>query len=72
MSSKKKTTAATVAGVNKINYILPSAISLEVAIWQLRIMRAKSHPQNSYSWCQLVIQEMEEWSLLLPTKRSAK
>ena len=68
----KKTTAVTVAEANTNNHSIPSAISMEVAIWQLRIMRAKSHPQNSYSWCQLVIQEMEEWSLLLPTKRSAK
>ena len=68
----KKTTAATVAESKKTTYSLPSAISIEVAIWQLRISRAKSHPQNSCSWCQLAIQEMEEWIVLLPTKRSKK
>ena len=68
----KKTTAATVAKANNNNLSIPSAISTEVAIWELRLSRAKSHHQTSYPWCQSVIHEIEEIILLLPTRRSNK
>ena len=55
----KKTTDATVAEAINNNHSIPSAISIEVAIWQLRLSRAKSHDQNSNSWCQSVIHDIE-------------
>jgi len=67
----KKTTGESVAELTEYNYSIPSAISIEVAIWELRLSRAKSHRQNSYPWCQSVIHQIEE-ILLLPTRRSNK
>ena len=72
MTEKKKTTDATVAEAINNNHSIPSAISIEVAIWELRLSRAKSHRKNSYPWCQSVIHEIEELILLLPTRRSNK
>tara|TARA_B100001250_G_scaffold364779_1_gene345075 strand:+ start:918 stop:1127 length:210 start_codon:yes stop_codon:yes gene_type:complete len=68
----KKNTDATVAEAINNNHSIPSAISIEVAIWQLRLSRAKSHDQNSNSWCQSVIHDIEELILLLPTRRSKR
>ena len=68
----KKTTDATVAEAINNNHSIPSAISIEVAIWRLRLSKAKSHTQNSNSWCQSVIQEIEEMVVLLPTRRSKR
>jgi len=68
----KKTTDATVAEANNNNHSIPSALSIEVAIWELRLSRAKSHHQFSYPWCQSVIHEIEEIIVLLPTRRSKK
>ena len=65
----KKATDATVAGDNTINPSLPRELSIEIAIWQLRIERAKSHPDHYLPWCQDAIQSMEEWILLLPARR---
>jgi len=68
----KKATGESVAELTEYNYSIPSAISIEVAIWRLRLSKAKSHPQNSKPWCQSVIQEIEEMVVLLPTRRSNK
>ena len=68
----KKATGESVAELTEYNYSIPSAISIEVAIWELRLSRAKSHHQTSYPWCQSVIHEIEEIIILLPTRRSKK
>ena len=65
----KKATGKTVAGANINSYSLPRELSIEIAIWQLRIERAKSHPDHYLPWCQDAIQSMEEWILLLPVRR---
>ena len=65
----KKATVASVAGDNTINPSLPRELSIEIAIWQLRIERAKAHPDHYLPWCQDAIQSMEEWILLLPARR---
>ena len=65
----KKATAGTVAGDNFINSSLPREVSIEITIWQLRIEKAKSHPERHMPWCQDAIQSMEEWILLLPVRR---
>ena len=65
----KKATGKTVAGDNSINSSLPRELSIEIAIWQLRIEKAKSHPERHMPWCQDSIQSMEEWILLLPVRR---
>ena len=68
----KKTTDGTVAEAINNNHSIPSAISIEVAMWRLRLSKAKSHPQNSKPWCRSVIHDIEELILLLPTRRSKK
>ncbi len=65
----KKATVGAVAGDNSNNPSLPRDVSIEIAIWQLRIERAKAHPERHMSWCQDAIQSMEEWILLLPARR---
>ena len=68
----KKATLKTVAGANSINSSLPRELSIEEVIWQLRIARAKSHPDHYLPWCQDAIQSMEEWIQLLPIRRWRK
>ena len=65
----KKATVGAVAAANMNSYSLPREVSIEIAIWQLRIERAKSHPERHMPWCQDAIQSMEEWILLLPVRR---
>ena len=65
----KKATEKTVAGDNSINSSLPRELSIEIAIWQFRIERAKAHADHRLPWCQDAIQSMEEWILLLPVRR---
>ena len=68
----KKATLKTVAGANSINPSLPRELSIEEVIWQLRIERAKAHPDHYLPWCQDAIQFMEEWIQLLPIRRWRK
>ena len=68
----KKATEGTVAGTNTNTSSLPREVSIEIAIWQLRIERAKAHPDHYLPWCQYTIQFMEEWIQLLPIKRCQK
>ena len=65
----KKATVPAVAGDNSNNPSLPREVSIEIAIWQLRIERAKSHPDQHLPSYQNAIQSMEEWILLLPARR---
>ena len=65
----KKATVPAVAGDNSNNPSLPREVSIEIAIWQLRIEKAKSHPERHMPWCQSSIQSMEEWILILPARR---
>jgi len=68
----KKATVRAVAGANMNSYSLPREVSIEIAIWQLRIERAKSRPDHYLPWCQYAIQFMEEWIRLLPIRRLPK
>ena len=65
----KKATARTVAGADINSPSLPREVSIEIAIWQLRIERAKAHPDHYLPWCQYTIQFMEEWIQLIPIRR---
>ena len=65
----KKATVGAVAAANMNSYSLPREVSIEIAIWQLRIERAKSHPDQHLPSYQNAIQSMEEWILLLPARR---
>lgn len=65
----KKATARTVAGADINSPSLPREVSIEIAIWQLRIERAKAHTNHCLPWCQYTIQFMEEWIQLLPIRR---
>ena len=58
--------------MNKSNQISPRQISIQIEIWKSRINKAKSHPHNYQSWCQLAISEMEDWLLHLSTMRLEK
>ena len=68
----KKATDATVAEADNNNHSLPSSSSIEVAIWELRIKRAKSHPETLAPWCQYSIHLMEEWMSTLLARRCHK
>ena len=68
----KKATGKSVAGADINSPSLPREVSIEIAIWQLRIKRAKAHPDHYLPWCQYTIQFMEEWIQLLPIKRCQK
>ena len=68
----KKATVPAVAGDNSNNPSLPREVSIEIAIWQLRIERAMAHPDHNLPWCQYTIQFMEEWIHLLPIRRLEK
>ncbi|WP_320674903.1 hypothetical protein [Prochlorococcus sp. MIT 1341] len=52
----KKATAATVAEAKSNGPSLPRELSIEIVIWQLRIARAKAHPDHYLPWCQFSIQ----------------
>ncbi len=65
----KKATGETVAGTNTNRSSLPREVSIEIAVWQLRIERAKAHPGHHLPWCQSTIQFMEEWIQLIPIRR---
>ena len=68
----KKATRESVSGADINSPSLPREVSIEIAIWQLRIERAKAHPDHYLPWCQYTIQFMEEWIQLLPIKRCQK
>ena len=65
----KKATGGTVAGANSNRSSLPREVSIEIVAWQLRIERAKGHPNHYLPWCQYTIQFMEEWIQLIPIRR---
>ena len=65
----KKATGESVAGADINSPSLPREVSIEIAVWQLRIERAKAHPCHQLPWCQSTIQFIEEWIQLLPIRR---
>ena len=65
----KKATGESVAGADINSPSLPREVSIEIAIWQLRIERAEAHPDHYLPWCQYTIQFMEGWIQLIPIRR---